>query len=450
MLLDLLLTFMHLVDEYHVILLFDFSHETIILLDLPLHYEHKGAWMSVKNFVGSHLEEMADIRATRKCKIVRLCSIVSFVVLFAYGLAHLLNQEYTRASINLICCVIVTLNYWQLKRSEGLQYTDIMLTGVLMLQGLVLVLYSGQYPERLVWLYPLMISVIIINEFKVGLICSLIFCLLLLSTHFFLPTNYAIIELQSSFLLSVLVCCIICNTASFYYSKLLNYIQLLYKEGIEDLAYLDQLTGLANRWSFENWAKQKLIEVSNLSTTTALIFLDIDDFKNINDTYGHEVGDRVLQNFSRRLKNNIRTRDRKNNHHDYSIARFAGDEFVILLYDVRNKKDLDGILHRICHLFQDSYASSNRVSSLTISVGVALYPQDADNLTELTRCADKAMYTAKHSGKNQYRYYQSDLFCSLKEIPSEHNVHDIKQASPRHIHEPKKENQRDREPHGIS
>ncbi|MBA5760999.1 GGDEF domain-containing protein [Vibrio sp. 404] len=402
------------------------------------------------NFVGSHLEEMADIRATRKCKLVRLCSIISFVVLLAYGLTHFLDQEYTRASINVICCIIVGLNFWQLTRNEGLQYTDIMLTGVLMFQGLVLLFYSGQYPERLVWLFPLMISVIIINEFKVGLICSLTFCFLLLTTSLFLQTSYVISDLQSGFILSIFASCVICNTASFYYSKLLNYIQSLYKEGIEDLAYLDQLTGLANRWSFENWAKQKLTEVTNLSTTTALIFLDIDDFKEINDTYGHAVGDRVLQNFSRRLKNNIRTRDRKSNHHDYSIARFAGDEFVILLYDVRSKKDLDGILHRICHLFQDSYTGSNRVGSLTISVGVALYPQDATNLSELTRCADKAMYAAKHSGKNQYQYYQNDLLYSLEEMPSKHNVHDIKRASASHIHKPKKEDQRDREPHGIS
>ncbi|MGF1909251.1 GGDEF domain-containing protein [Vibrio kasasachensis] len=401
------------------------------------------------NFVGSHLEEMADIRATRKCKLVRLCSIISLVVLFSYGLVYYVDQKYTLASINLICCTIVALNLWQLKRKEGLQYTDIMLTGVLIFQALILLLFSGEHPERLMWLFPLMISVIVINEFKVGLVCSLVFCLLALATNLFLQPNGDVHNLQNSFLFSVFVSCIICNTASFYYSKLLNYIQLLYKEGIEDLAYLDQLTGLANRWSFEQWATQKLAEVSNLSTTTALIFLDIDDFKEINDTYGHDVGDRVLQNFSRRLKNNIRTRDRKSNHHDYSIARFAGDEFVILLYDVRSKKDLDGILHRICHLFQDSYAGSTRINSLTISVGVALYPQDASNLNELTRCADKAMYAAKHSGKNQYQYYRSDILCSLEEMPIEYNVHDIKRGSPGHVHDPKKENQYDREPHSI-
>lgn len=348
---------------------------------------------------------MADIRATRKCKLVRLCSILSLVVLLGYALAHFYNQEYTFTTINLICSAIVIFNLWRLKAKDGLHYTDILLTGVLMFQGVLLLLYSPQFPERLIWLFPLMVAVIIINEFKIGLVCSALFCLLALAANIFSQGPQVSHSMHGSFLLGLVVSCVICNTASFYYAKLLGYIQSLYREGIEDLAYLDQLTGLANRWSFENWARQKLAEVQNLSTTTALVFLDIDDFKEINDTYGHEVGDRVLQNFSRRLKNNIRTRDRKSNHHDYSIARFVGDEFVILLYDVRSKKDLDGILKRICSLFHDSYAGSNRVSSLTISVGVALYPQDADNLNELTRCADKAMYAAKHSGKNQFKYY---------------------------------------------
>lgn len=402
----------------------------------------------MSNFVGSHLEEMADIRATRKCKLVRLCSIVALIVMLGYAADHFYHQEYTFTTINLVCSLIISFNLWQLKRKDGLYYTDVTLTGVLMFQGLTLLLYGAQFPDRLIWLFPLMVAVIIINEFKIGLICSSIFCLLAIATNVFNQGTETSYGLQHSFLLGLIISCIICNTASFYYSKLLNYIQSLYREGIEDLAYLDQLTGLANRWSFENWARTKLTEVRNLSTTTALVFLDIDDFKEINDTYGHEVGDRVLQNFSRRLKNNIRTRDRKNNHHDYSIARFAGDEFVILLYDVRSKKDLDGILERISNLFHDSYAGNNKVSSLTVSVGVALYPQDADNLHELTRCADKAMYAAKHSGKNQYRYYSGAILNSLEEMPQEHNVHDISSAG--HVHKTKQGNQRDRQPNSVT
>ncbi|OLQ92284.1 diguanylate cyclase [Vibrio panuliri] len=396
----------------------------------------------MSNFVAGHLEEMADIRATRKRKLVSLCSVISLITLVGYGVVHFYNQDYSLAIINLICTVIVTTNLWRLKRHQGLQYTDILLSGVLMFQGLLLLLYHAHYPERLVWLFPLMVSVIAINEFKIGLVCSSLFCLMALAANIFQQSQTELHSVQTGFLFGLIVLCIICNTAAYYYAKLLRYIQLLYREGIEDLAYLDQLTGLANRWSFESWAQKKLSEVGNLSTTTALVFLDIDDFKQVNDTYGHDVGDRVLQNFARRLKNNVRSRDRKSNHHDYSIARFAGDEFVILLYDVRSKKDLDGILKRISHLFHDSYADTNKIRDLTVSVGVALYPQDADNLSELTRCADKAMYAAKHCGKNQFKYYSGDILTTLTEIPMDCNVHNIAQKSSRHIHKPEQHDKR--------
>ncbi|MDG2820283.1 GGDEF domain-containing protein, partial [Vibrio parahaemolyticus] len=171
----------------------------------------------------------------------------------------------------------------------------------------------------------------------------------------------------------------VCHTFSYYYTKVLNYIQTLYREGIEELAYFDQLTGLANRWSFETWARAKLDKIKHSSddSITALVFLDIDNFKHINDTYGHDIGDQVLQAFATRLKNNIRNKDRKTDKHDYSIARFAGDEFVIMLYDVKSKDDLDSILKRIVNLFPTGYRSYDMINELTMSVGAAIYKQDA-------------------------------------------------------------------------
>ncbi|MDA0150165.1 GGDEF domain-containing protein [Vibrio sp. LaRot3] len=376
----------------------------------------------MSNFVGRHLEEMADIRSTRKCKLVLLCSTLSLIILLGYSVVHVINQQPNFAVINIICAIILAANLWHLNKHRCLNYSDLVLTGVLMFQGLMLLLYSEQFSDRLMWIFPIMAGVILINEFRVGLLFSCVFCMLTLAATLFTDALFNHSQpFQERFLLSLVTICVICNTASFYYSKMVNYIQSLYKEGIEDLAYLDQLTGLANRWSFEQWATQKLAEVSHRSTTTALVFLDIDDFKEINDTFGHDVGDQVLQHFSQRLKNNIRTKNRKTNTHDYSIARFAGDEFVILLYDVRSKQDLDGILNRICLLFQDSDSSLNRVNNLTLSVGAALFPQDANNLPELTRCADKAMYAAKHNGKNQFQYYGDSKQCGLKELAVSNN-----------------------------
>ncbi|WP_367990168.1 GGDEF domain-containing protein [Vibrio sp. NTOU-M3] len=359
------------------------------------------------HFAGRHLEEMADIRATRKCKIVLLCSIVSMLIMLGYSAVHILGGNYPFALLNVLCALILSFNLWHLYHLKEVNYSDHILTAVLLFQGIILLLYGEFLPDRLLWLFPIIATIVLINDFKLGLVFSVSFCLLTLFATLFTDAVYLGVNVASDrFLLSLFALCLLCNVSSYYYTKVMNYIQSLYKEGIEDLAYLDQLTGLANRWSFENWALEKLSELGNSRNLTALVFLDIDDFKTINDTYGHDVGDRVLQHFSNRLKNNIRSKDRKTNKHDYSIARFAGDEFVLLLYDVKSRKDLDGILHRICHLFENSYQGSERINHLTVSVGVALYPEDADSLPELTRCADKAMYAAKHSGKNQFRYYQ--------------------------------------------
>ncbi|MFA0070166.1 GGDEF domain-containing protein, partial [Vibrio breoganii] len=105
------------------------------------------------------------------------------------------------------------------------------------------------------------------------------------------------------FILSLFTMSLVCHTSAYYYTQAVSYIQRLYKEGIEDLAYRDQLTGLANRWSFERWASEKLATVDSERSLTALVFLDIDDFKGINDSYGHDVGDSVLQHFANRLSN---------------------------------------------------------------------------------------------------------------------------------------------------
>lgn len=385
----------------------------------------------MSNFVGRRLEEMADLKSTRKNKLVLMCSVVGVLVLSGYGLVNFTNQNYLVGGINLLCATTLCLNLWHMRlRSE--HYADLILSGTLLFQAVIFLLYGEQTPSRLVWLYPILAAVIFVNEFKIGLILSGAF--LSLTAFSFASMPSATLEeslAYDRFLISLLALTILCNTSSYFYDKVVNYVQSLYKEGIEDLAYMDQLTGLANRWSFESWAEEKLEQVRNNKTLTAMVFLDIDDFKTINDTYGHDVGDRVLQHFAKRLKNNVRNKDRKTEKHDYSIARFAGDEFVLLLYDVRSRNDLENILRRISHLFEDSYESSERINKLTISVGVSLFPKDADSLPELTRCADKAMYSAKHSGKNQYRFYSGDRLAPLEEIDTRvaENVTPIKKTN---------------------
>ena len=372
------------------------------------------------NFVGQHLEEMADMRSARKCKIVFMCSMIALIIMAYYGLLHISNQSYLFGITNGLCVIILAGNLLYQRLNPSVNVSDIVLSGVLLFQAAMLLFYGEHITDRLLWLFPILAAVILACEFKTGLIISVSSYLLIFVVCVF--TDLVVVSGQFAidrFLISLLALGVLCNTSAYFYAKVTSYIQSLYKEGIEDLAYRDQLTGLANRWSFESWALGKLEQVRDNDTLTAMVFLDIDNFKMINDTYGHEIGDRVLQHFANRLKNNIRTKDRKTQKNDYSIARFAGDEFVLLLYGVNSVEDLNRILERICHLFEDSYQSTERINKLTVSAGVALFPDDADSMLELTRCADKAMYSAKHSGKNQYRYYnphQCDSLDSEEEL----------------------------------
>lgn len=374
----------------------------------------------MNRLVGRHIEEMADIRSTRKQKIVYSFSLIAAALFIFYTWAYLQGQHYTLLTFELCFAFIAISNAIYVRKAITPHYSELILSCVLLVQGIILFLHSHAIPDRILWLYPILAAVIFINDFRIGVILSTSFCVFISILITALPSNFSLpFNSIHRFILSLLMMSLVCHTSAYYYTKAVSYIQRLYKEGIEDLAYRDQLTGLANRWSFERWATEKLATVDSERSLTALVFLDIDDFKNINDSYGHDVGDSVLQHFANRLSNNIRTRDRKRHEYDYSIARFAGDEFVLMLYDIPNRKDLDGILNRICGLFESGCQTNERIKELTLSVGVSLYPQDAKELHELTRCADKAMYAAKHSGKNRYAYYHDNPTSTLiEELPT--------------------------------
>lgn len=361
------------------------------------------------NLVGSRLREMAELGQIRKQQIVQISSLLTVLVLVLYTVLDAANESWWYLGFNIVCSLLVgsSLLY---SRKHSFSLAGYVLTAVLLAQAVMLFSIGELHPNRLFWLYPIIATIIFINRFPVGLLLSGGFCLLstlaIYSRH---PGLGGEAMAADRLIISLLVLSISCNICAYLYTQAAEYIQSLYQEGLEDMAYTDRLTGLANRWSFENWAKGKLEQQIDQKSLTALVFIDIDNFKTINDSYGHQIGDQVLKHFAQRLKNNVRHRDRGTEQDDYSIARFAGDEFVILLYGVKNKIDLDHILERISHLFHDKLQEENRTlfKQLTVSAGAALFPHDADTLEELTRCADKAMYAAKHHGKNQYCYYHT-------------------------------------------
>jgi len=166
---------------------------------------------------------------------------------------------------------------------------------------------------------------------------------------------------------------------------------------IEYLAYHDDLTKLANRSSFSLILHHGISHAHRQNTGLALLFVDLDGFKTVNDTLGHEAGDTLLREVGKRLKDCVRQND--------TVARLGGDEFVALLTDIPT----GGLVARVARKILAEIAGSSVLLHdqirITASIGISLYPQDGENEQTLMKNADTAMYRAKQRGKNQFQFY---------------------------------------------
>ncbi|MGB6009441.1 EAL domain-containing protein [Castellaniella sp.] len=168
-------------------------------------------------------------------------------------------------------------------------------------------------------------------------------------------------------------------------------------------AHHDPLTGLPNRQYFNEHLKASVDEADRQARPMALLFLDLDLFKEVNDSMGHEMGDRLLVEVANRLR---RCGDGQGSHF---IARLGGDEFVILATDVSERPQLDALCRRLLDCITEPYLLMGNEIQISASLGVALYPGDADNAEMLMRHVDMAMYQAKAAGRNGYQYFDQSM-----------------------------------------
>ena len=162
----------------------------------------------------------------------------------------------------------------------------------------------------------------------------------------------------------------------------------------------DTLTKLPNRLLFLDRLKQALRHAKRVNESVSVLFLDLDRFKEVNDTYGHEAGDKLLQSVTERLKECIREED--------TVARLGGDEFTIIFKNLQ-QNDIIKVLDKIMHLMQTSFQIDDVELYTTFSVGISNYPDDGDTPEILLRNADTAMYKAKDGGKNNYQFYNEKM-----------------------------------------
>jgi len=186
-----------------------------------------------------------------------------------------------------------------------------------------------------------------------------------------------------------------------HYVALGNDITLIkeHQEQLEHIAHYDILTHLPNRSLLSDRLSQAMLQCGRNKQSIAVVFLDLDGFKTVNDAYGHDMGDELLIALSVRMKEALRESD--------SLSRIGGDEFVAVLTDLTTIDDCEPLLERLLLSVSESITVNDIVLNISASVGVTLYPQDNVDADQLMRHADQAMYVAKASGKNRYHLFDT-------------------------------------------
>lgn len=173
------------------------------------------------------------------------------------------------------------------------------------------------------------------------------------------------------------------------------------EERIRHLAQHDALTGLPNRFTLAAHLEHALARAERSGEKVGLMFIDLDNFKNINDTLGHHIGDRLLCEVARRISRAVRKSD--------IVARIGGDEFVVVLESTKVETDEGFVAQKIIDQLADSVTIDGNVLHTTPSIGLAIFPEDGENAEELMKNADVAMYHAKSAGRNNYQFYTEHM-----------------------------------------
>ena len=174
------------------------------------------------------------------------------------------------------------------------------------------------------------------------------------------------------------------------------------QEKLSHIAYYDSLTGLPNRNLFMDRLEQCLAKAQRNTTSFGVLFLDLDHFKQVNDTLGHQMGDKLLKAVAQRLKSQLRTSD--------TLCRIGGDEFIVIADAVQSSEDLELLAKKILGLLQHPIQLGSNQVDAGVSIGISMYPDHSQDRDELIKMADTAMYSAKTHGRQGYALYHPHMY----------------------------------------
>jgi diguanylate cyclase (GGDEF)-like protein/PAS domain S-box-containing protein len=173
------------------------------------------------------------------------------------------------------------------------------------------------------------------------------------------------------------------------------------------LSQHDGLTGLPNRLLMQDRLHQAIIQARRGGSVVALMFIDLDRFKTVNDSFGRVIGDALLKQVAERLRKCLRDTD--------TVARLGGDEFIIMIPDAATAQVVGEVAQRVLSEFSQPFSDGEQEMYVSASIGISLFPRDGSDPDELVKHADRAMYNAKDSGRNMYRYFTEDLNHEVRE-----------------------------------
>ena len=169
---------------------------------------------------------------------------------------------------------------------------------------------------------------------------------------------------------------------------------------LQRMAFFDELTDIPNRKMLDRQIQKALVRSKRHQHNFSIMFIDLDDFKKVNDTLGHDAGDQLLIDVVSRINQCIREED--------LISRIGGDEFIVM-FEETGKDEIEQIAERIIKYVAEPYKINDYSANISLSIGISMYPNDGEDKEKLIKAADKAIYYAKNNGKNNYQIYTEDL-----------------------------------------
>ncbi len=358
-------------------------------------------------------QEMLDVQYATRLRLCKIQALIGFFFLLVFSGVSYTHQSFLLAGILFSCALSGIVIIYLLFRTTDIDLAVLLLNINLFILPLALLVTGGHNNTGMLWIYPLLAISMFVNRFWTAVMLYGLF-IVISSLLFFTPlsgfllTSYSFSE-ALRFEVTLFVLCIICLAVLHSKEQADEVIIQLHDEDLRKLAYYDALTGLPNRRNFRTNLTRLLRRADKEGKRVSLLYIDLDNFKQVNDNYGHEVGDNLLCHFSDRLKEAVRPTDIVINDKFDELARLGGDEFVVILNDTATPESAASVAERVLGIFENGFETIENTHSVFASIGIAVFPEDAETPDELLHRADLAMYEAKRNGRNRFEFYTKNI-----------------------------------------